>query len=510
MGQYGRVSGGRRRGNAAWQWLIIGFFPGLLCGGVVIFALALTGVLQGLTAGPTPTPPPPQEVVLVVTATQDPNMPTNTPFVITSTAEPTTEVEDAVMVQASPTPQTAEETGGETATDTTADSTPDTNDTGAQVDTSILTPQNTAPTAAAAETPISTGVVVPPELANIISDTRRIEGGTFTLGTERTEVVTAAEQCLTRDGGQCDPSMGEDSYPPVQVQISTFDMEATEVTFSQYVAFLNYLRSQGSDHLDGCGGFICIQTLNERPQDSGGVIVFDGATYEVPTTLNDFPVYAVSWYGAKAYCETIGRRLPTEAEWEYAASGPSNFIYPWGNDFNSAYMKTRIPTDGPQGPVAVGTYANVGTANNLFDMAGNVEEWVSDWYQADYYVQLANQGTTPVDPQGPPTGVQKVLRGGSWNAMPFFSRTAHRRSYNPLPVDDNDAAFPRSIGFRCAADVSNTTPSGAVDPASLGVDVQTDTTVTDTPVDAAPTLPSAPEEESSSEETNSGSTSQRG
>jgi formylglycine-generating enzyme required for sulfatase activity len=293
-------------------------------------------------------------------------------------------------------------------------------------------------------------------------------------------------------------------------------MERTEVTFGQYVDFLNYLRSQGSDHLSGCGGFICVQTLNELAQESGGVIVFDGATYEVPTTLTNFPVWGVSWYGANTYCETIGRRLPTEAEWEYAASGGgsgiTDYIYPWGNNFDVNQAKTRIPTDAAQGPVTVGSYGS--GASGLYDMAGNVEEWVADWYQADYYNQLANTGTMPVDPQGPPTGIQKVLRGGSWNTMPFFTRTAHRRLSNPIP-SESTTTDPRSIGFRCAADAEDTS-GGAVDPASLGVEVPGTNPPVETPANAAPTLAptesTAPEgsDETSSSETTEGGTSQRG
>ena len=485
MGNYGRV-GGRRRGNAAWQWLIIGFFPGLLCGGLVVFGLVLSGVLQGFASGPTPTPPPPEQIVQVVTATVDSTIPTATPLIITATSEPTEEVSDAVVVQETPT---------EPASEPTQDTSEPTE---ASVDSSALTPQNAVPTV-----PVNTSgstVVVPPELANNVTRLVTIPGGTFRLGTTVNEIQTAVEQCLTRDGGNCQISYGEDSTPQVEVQMSEFQMEQTEVTFGQYVQFLNYLRSQGSNHLTGCGGFICIQTLNERSQESGGVIIFDGANYEVPTTLTEFPVYAVSWYGAKAYCEAIGRRLPTETEWEYAArSAGGDFIYPWGNDFSADFAKTRIPVDGPQGPVAVGSYPNRGTGQGLLDMAGNVEEWVSDWYGEDYYSQLASTGSAAVDPQGPATGLEKVLRGGSWNAFPFFARTVHRRSYNPLPVDNNDVNYPRSIGFRCAADPD-------VTPVSPAIDTTTDGGATGDTQSAAPTIdvPSSETDESSSTDANRG------
>lgn len=493
MGQYGRV-GGRRRGSAAWQWITIGFFPGLLCGGIAIFALALLGPLEGLFTGPTPTAPPPERIVMVVTATPDPDAPTPTAVVVTATPAPAEDLGEAVVVP----PSTDEPTQAVTATESAAPATEVTpqSQSASETESQLAGSQSALPTVPGAANANPTPDI-PPALRDVASPLVSIPGGTFTMGTTFDEVLTAVEECLTRDGGNCQPSYGEDASPQVQVQLEPYQMEPTEVTFRQYVAFLNYLRSQGSSHLNGCFGLVCIQTLNENPN---AVITFDGANYDIPPASANFPVYAVTWYGARAYCEALGRRLPTEAEWERAARGELAARYPWGNEWSANNAKTRVPVDGPQGPVAVGSYPSGRNSYGMLDMAGNVEEWVNDWYDSGYYTTMANQPQPVTDPQGPVAGVQKVLRGGSWNAMPFFSRTMHRRSTDPLPAD-NTADFPRSVGFRCAADAATQVPisPGGVNPGDLGSGLGGTS-----PAGAAPTLPAAPETDSSTEDTNPG------
>jgi len=276
-----------------------------------------------------------------------------------------------------------------------------------------------------------------------------------------------------------------------------FQMEQTEVTFEQYVAFLNWLSSQGQRHTTACSGFICIQTTNESPENA--VITFDSANYNVPPGLLNHPVYGVTWYGAEAYCRAVGRRLPSEAEWEYAArNGGDRRSYPWGNEFSELNTNTRIPVDGPQGTSPVGELVAGRTPGGLFDMAGNVAEWVNDWYDPNYYSQMASLPQPVADPTGPISGLEKVLRGGSWNTFPFYSRTFHRQSFLPVPEPNNDPEWPRWTGFRCAADLGVEAPvsSGDVNPATLGIPSEGGA---GTP-NAAPTVQVAPE---ASEETNS-------
>jgi len=149
----------------------------------------------------------------------------------------------------------------------------------------------------------------------------------------------------------------------------------------------------------------------------------------------DHPVVCVDWYMAAAYCEWAGARLPTEAEWEYAARGPDNFIYPWGN---SPPDNTLLNYAGNvEDTTEIGSYLDGASWCGALDLAGNVWEWVADWYGKYVSEALAN-------PAGPPAGTFKVVRGGSFADGPTCIRAAHR--YHDLLPDDPRA----SLGFRCA------------------------------------------------------------
>lgn len=511
---YNRLN--RRRGSGAWQWLVIGFIPGILCGGMLVLALALGGLFQGFGASTEATPLPATQVVLVVTATPDPmasdeEAATQTPFVITATPEPTAEIVEVEVVAATATLATALD--DETADDETEDQDDVTtvelvpSDTTSDGDTTADTTDTTTTDTTATDTTATdttatddlfdtslTTPAIPEVLASQLTTMVTIPGGTYTKGTTPAEVLVAVDECVNRDAGACLPQYGEDASPPYQVSLDAFAMEVTEVTFEQYIAFLNWLRTQGRNHLTGCDGFICIQTINENPN---AAITFDSANYNAPPGLLNHPAYGVTWYGANAYCNAIGRRLPTEAEWERAARGDDGRIYPWGNTFDPNLTKTRIPRDAPPGTVPVGSFMAGASPYGVLDMAGNVAEWVSDWYSEDYYNQLANQPQPVVDPQGPPIALQKVLRGGSWDGLPFFARTVHRQSWFPAPDSVNDN-YPRWVGFRCVGEVSSpeATSGGGVDPSTLGSVPSTDTndTTGDSP-SAQPTLPAPPEAE---------------
>jgi formylglycine-generating enzyme required for sulfatase activity len=150
------------------------------------------------------------------------------------------------------------------------------------------------------------------------------------------------------------------------------------------------------------------------------------------------PVEQVKWKDASTYCKTIKKRLPTEAEWEYAAQSKASYRYPWGDiigNNNANCMRCGSQWDNTK-TAPVGSFEP--NSLGIFDIAGNVWEWTSDWYAADYYK------TSPKEnPKGPHDGKEKVLRGGSWASMPHTLRITNRlRSY-----PDNQRNY---RGFRCA------------------------------------------------------------
>ena len=457
-----RPIGGRRNRSAAWQWALIGFIPGLFCGLSVMVGVMLEGTLPAYFL-PTTAPEVVTTVVhVVMTATENASLPTPTPF------------SQFIVVTATPDPASAgsgmrRQTGIEAPTSEVV---------------SVQVQPTSLPTAAPSPIPptIAPASEIPELLRVARSLTVTIPGGTFVMGTTPGEVTEAVRQCVSRDAGNCLASYAEDSFPAHQVTVDAFLMETTEVTFEQFVAFLNV---RGPDaHVNRCAGFPCIQTQNESRD---APIIYDGATYSIGAGLSQHPVYGVTWYGAREYCEGVGRRLPTEAEWERAARADDGRIYPWGNTWDNALAKTRLPRDAPPGSLQVGSLALGTSLYGVYDMAGNVAEWVSDYYSELHYEAQARLGNA-INPTGPLVGQQKVLRGGSWNGLPFFSRSMHRQSARP---DE----FLRWIGFRCVEDPPDDAAIGSsgLNPATLGVDVPAAPPANTAIPNAQPTLPPPPE-----------------
>lgn len=461
-GSYGYV--GRRSGGAAWQWIVIGMVLGFACSVVLVLGGLLTGLLSL----------DPNSVA---------NLPTQTPFVITATSAPATPTTPATDAPPTATQAIQLEIQAPTASPT--------------IETTFLTLQATSrPTQ-----PASSDLTAPSNntaggdlfarLSSIASELLSVDGGTFTMGTNPSEVNAAVQECIQGYGGEpgsCLVSDGDDSYPEHSVTVSAFNMEVTEVTYGQYLEFINALGP--SSHRNGCDNQPCMQTRNESETSN---VLFDGANYSVLLAINDYPVTGVTWYGAKAYCEALGRRLPTEAEWERAARGTDGRIYPWGNVWDGTLASTKRPGDGSEpGAVSVLSFPGGQSPYQVLNMAGNVAEWVSDWYDPRFYGRP--EATIP-DPTGPVAGTEKVTRGGSWDTMPFYTRTVHRQSREPgLPT--------ASIGFRCVEDANsqaqNNSPLAANDQTNNSLDIPVPTNQSlggsneETTANNQPTLPPAP------------------
>jgi formylglycine-generating enzyme required for sulfatase activity len=248
-----------------------------------------------------------------------------------------------------------------------------------------------------------------------------VEGGTFQMGSTQDEIDAAFALCEQYRGeGQCRRSLFEDEIPAHEITLVSFWIDRNEVTNAQYNRCVE------------AGGCSPIDCENEFP--------IDGPVQ---------PVGCVTWPDAQAYCQWAGVRLPTEAEWEYAARGPDGYIFPWGNSFdptrlnycdiNCAYKwQDRNYNDGYSWPAPVGSFETGVSWCGAQDMAGNSWEWVADWYDPEYYAN-----SPEYNPQGPASGIERVIRGGSAHFFPPYQRSTNRSGISVL-------AIYASGGFRCA------------------------------------------------------------
>ncbi len=502
----------RRTRDSGWQWLLMGVTLGLgialvVCvGGYALGALTFP-VLEDNTSTPAVQIEPNQtEAAFVATADQltlevaelagatatptelvlEANNPTAaaTTDVAAPTAAGTTATETSPATPApSPLPGTTQESSAQgvqpvESLSTTAEETP--------AEPAGAAPQPTATSQVSALPEAGTPIVgtppvaedtqalglpaapsIPPEMDAIKSEMVTIPGGTYLMGTTLDEASAAMDECALYGTSCTDLSWVQDSTPPHPTTVDSFQMEIYEVSIEQYVAFLNWLGP--NQHKVGCQGQPCALTDVEDPDRA--TIAFDGTTYAVrnPEFQSNHPATLVTWWGASEYCRTLNRRLPTEAEWERAARGSQNNTYPWGFEFDQTLATSSFPT--AIGTVPVTANATGQSPYGVLNMAGNVSEWVSDWYQPDYYTQQMNSAVA--NPQGPVSGTDKVHRGGSWDTKPLFLRSVHRMSTPP----GNPGS---SVGFRCVA-------SGAP-----GTQPTAPTTINPTATGAAPGLPPAP------------------
>ncbi len=207
-----------------------------------------------------------------------------------------------------------------------------------------------------------------------------------------------------------DDGLWDNEQPVHQVTLDGFWIGQCEVTEAQFLAF-------------------CITTGYGFP----GCVGFDPQG-------DDHPVVCVTWYDAQEYCDYYGYSLPTEAQWEYAAAGPTSRTWPWGDTWDPQ----KCCNGGNRGPggytFPVGSFPAGASWCGALDMAGNVWEWCADWYSDTYY-----QISPELNPPGPESGSHRVLRGGSCNSLsPDNLRAAYRNGYG---VPSNRFVY---YGFRCS------------------------------------------------------------
>jgi formylglycine-generating enzyme required for sulfatase activity len=225
-------------------------------------------------------------------------------------------------------------------------------------------------------------------------------------------LVPAGEFTMGSDKGD------DDEAPVHRVYVDTFYLDKFEVTNGRFAKFVEAIQSEPP------WGF---------------------SDKDTPVTHADRPVRWVSWMDAMGYCLWAGKRLPTEAEWEKAARGTDGRIYPWGNEVPTpTHAVFGLKEGGDETVSPIGNRDKGRSAYGAHDLAGNLYEWVMDWYAEDFYINFAK--SPAINPRGPIEGTAKVQRGGSYINNPYRLRSSFRTKGGPTEQDPN-------VGFRCAQEV---------------------------------------------------------
>jgi formylglycine-generating enzyme required for sulfatase activity len=284
-----------------------------------------------------------------------------------------------------------------------------------------------------------------------------VPGGTFWMGISDAEADRAIEDCKTELRKHAASCKGWvlTAQPRHQVTLDPFSLDPYEVTNRQFGQFVQATGYQTTAEKEGTA-FVWINSQQGWQETKGATWRHPEAGSEVfASDRADHPVVNVSWHDAAAYCRWVGKRLPTEAEFEYATRAGTQTIYWRGNFLPTTRQvanvadesaRTLLPVimagydDGAVTTAPVGSYE----ANpfGLFDMTGNVSEWTADWYDGLYYRTSPGR-----NPTGPPSGEYRMVRGGAWIDASYKIRSTERGGGAPTERDTK-------IGFRCAQDRS--------------------------------------------------------
>jgi len=309
-----------------------------------------------------------------------------------------------------------------------------------------------SPTIPAIETTLSPTPLIAPIDSTIISPKDEatlvyIPAGEFRMGSN----INDAQRFCQKYSTNC--KVVEDEDPQHIIMLDEFWIDQYEVTNKQFEIFTTTTGYITDAEKDG----------KSKVWTNNGVDFINGADWRHPTGstdgivgLENHPVVQVSWNDAYAYCKWSGRRLPTEAEWEKSARGDLNIDFPWGSDFNCQYgnyddetmidnytVSDKINCDNFSRTAPVGNFPLGASPYNVYDLSGNVWEWVADWYEKEYY-----SNSPSVNPLGPADGNNKVIRGGSWFSEMKFLYIPYRDGEENYPGNRDDI-----LGFRCAQSV---------------------------------------------------------
>ena len=275
-----------------------------------------------------------------------------------------------------------------------------------------------------------------------------IPAGDFLMGSTENEFYLLRNECIdnVRDDGQEDNHCSEraaDEVPQHTVYLDAFWIDQTEVTHAMFVEFLNELGDYQDKETE--------QLFFIFPRDvppSHYIFFSDyNGMFNVQPEYENYPISGVHWVGANAYCQWAGRRLPTEAEWEKASRGIDGQPYPWGYEDPTCILANYGGCNGDYPDLSslpVGSLPDGSSPYGVMNLAANISEWVSDYYDQTYFWYSPNH-----DPQGPEIGNEHVIKGGSFLEPPTILRSANRWELDSFPPH---VLIP--IGFRCAQSLS--------------------------------------------------------